>query len=1095
MISRFALKLAIPLATLATAAGTMLPASATTVSATTVSATTAPATTASARHAESGTITGIVLNRRGAPLASLCVTAQSVTSEASTGRVAITSATGRFTVAGLPAGGYDLSYHRCTTHGLISWPGNAADQAMTVLGMHGPARVYVAAGHLTALSPVRVAAGQPSPAANRMPTPPRQRFVKLTAHSRERTSRRFGGISGLVTGPHGKHIAGLCVDLITPAFTQGMEVGPRGGFHTGKILFPGKYLVEFTPNCGFDVDTKSAGNWAPQWYRDKFRQSEAIPVRIRAGQITKGIDAVMRPGAVVSGTVTDPSGGAAPKVCVVLTTPKGDFVAQVKTSANGGYRVEGLDPGRYQAGFFPSCGGPSQFLDQWWPQKLTETSAKTVKVRFGTHRRHVDDRLVRGGTIRGTIRFKTAHGRLLRGVCVDAEPAGQTFGRDFSTASGPKGVYSLRGLPAGRYSISFDHGCGNDANFLFRNFPHPVTARVSKVTGHINIVLKAGAIARGKVTDKVTGKPLSRICVFIDDADAVTETRADGSFSVEQIPPGRSEVDFENCGNHGSFAPQSYHGQLNPVAANRVVFRGGRVTGHLDAAMTPGGTISGTVTAASGKPLSNVCAEAIPVGDVAIDGSDAIGDDGFFGTSVKGSYSISNLPAGQFQVAFSTCDVEPNVADQWYPDQAQPGKAARINVSPGSRISHIDAVLQKAGSISGQIIGASANPIVCITVTSESAGLEESGQLFFGTGYQIDGLLPGRYTVEFEPCGGQNLATQWYDRAGFSARARAVAVRAGQITGSVDAHLVKGGSITGRVVSKETGKPLPGVCVSAEDTSANFFGFGGTNSSGHYRVTGLNTGTYRLTFASCSDLELRPVVSARLHAVTGRTVAGPDVAMSAQREGAITGTVRSGAPHPTRTAGVCVDAIPVAGQDDGAFEGVATTDRGGFYHLSGLVPGRYKVFLGDPACYTDPGGLVPQWFDARSSPKTATVITIHPGQTMRSVSAVLKPDGWISGTVSGPASPARALAGTCVVATPVTGHQAPMLAISAASGHYRLGPLTPGRYLVKFSAGCGTSGIAPQWWDDARSAAKASPVLVTVGATHSGIDATMKPAK
>lgn len=995
-------------------------------------------------------------------------------------------------MAGLPAGSYELSYRKCTTHGLISWPGGAAEHAMTILGAHGPARIYVTPSRVTMLSPVRVAAGQSSPAAGQLPTPRPERFVQLTARPRGRTSQRFGGISGLVTGPHGKPIAGLCVEFITPGITQGFEIGPSGRFRTGKTLFPAKYLVEFSPRCGIDFDTKSAGNWAPQWYRDKFRQSAAIPVRVKAGQVVKGIDAVMRRGAVISGTVTDPSGAAAPKVCVLLTDAKGDFVAQVNTSAHGGYRFEGLDPGRYQIGFFPSCARRNQFLDQWWPQKLSEASAETVKVGFGTHRRHVNDRLVRGGTITGTIRFKTAHGQLLKNVCVIAEPAGQVFGQVFSTASGPRGVYSVRGLPAGRYTLSFVHGCGNDANFLFRNFPHPVTARVSKITSHINIVLKAGAIARGKVTDKATGKPLAGICVFIDSADNIARTKADGSFSEDQIPPGRSEVDFENCDNPGSFAPQSYNGQLNSVTANLVDFRGGRVTGHLDAAMTPGGTISGTVTSTSGKPLSHVCVQAISAGDVAIDGADAIGDGGFFVESVKGSYSISNLPAGVFQVAFSDCDLGPNVADQWYLNQAQPGRATRISVSPGSRISHIDAVLPKAGSISGEITGEGANPIICVTATRKSDGLEQS-QLFFGNGYQLGGLLPGRYTVEFEPCGGQHLATEWFDQADSAATAKAVTVRADRTTGSVNAHLVRGGSITGRVVSKETGKPLAGVCVSAEDTSRTFFGFGSTNSSGHYQVTGLNTGTYRLTFASCGGTELRPVVSARLRVVIGRTVPGPDVAMSAEREGTITGTVRSGVRHPAGTAGVCVDAIPVAHRNNGVFGGFATTDRGGFYRMSGLVPGRYKVFLGDPACYTGPGGLVPQWFDARSSPKTATVITIHPGQTMHSVDAVLKPDGWIAGTVSGPVPAATALAGTCVIATAVAGNQAPMLAISAADGHYLLGPLTPGRYLVKFSAGCGASGIASQWWDNAGSTAKASPVLVKVGATHPGIDAAMKP--
>ncbi len=67
----------------------------------------------------------------------------------------------------------------------------------------------------------------------------------------------------------------------------------------------------------------------------------------------------------------------------------------------------------------------------------------------------------------------------------------------------------------------------------------------------------------------------------------------------------------------------------------------------------------------------------------------------------------------------------------------------------------------------------------------------------------------------------------------------------------------------------------------------------------------------------------------------------------------------------------------------------------------------------------------------------------------------------------------------------------PETAITGASGHYALVGLAPGPYKIRFSTGCGATGLATQWWDNVGTAAKATVVNVTPVTTITGIDATM----
>ena len=68
----------------------------------------------------------------------------------------------------------------------------------------------------------------------------------------------------------------------------------------------------------------------------------------------------------------------------------------------------------------------------------------------------------------------------------------------------------------------------------------------------------------------------------------------------------------------------------------------------------------------------------------------------------------------------------------------------------------------------------------------------------------------------------------------------------------------------------------------------------------------------------------------------------------------------------------------------------------------------------------------------------------------------------------------------------------PVVGVTAADGTYALVGLLPGQYTVEFSVGCGDTGFRAQWWDDAKSAAKATVITVSAGTTIAGINAALR---
>jgi hypothetical protein len=313
-----------------------------------------------------------------------------------------------------------------------------------------------------------------------------------------------------------------------------------------------------------------------------------------------------------------------------------------------------------------------------------------------------------------------------------------------------------------------------------------------------------------------------------------------------------------------------------------------------------------------------------------------------------------------------------------------------------------------------------------------------------------------------------------------------VRVRPRRTTTGIGATLAVGGSISGQVVARATGKPVRNVCVDAFGAATQAFGFALTNKTGHYTMRALATGRYSVFFTPCYAKGPNLVGSTRSAQVKApNAVTGFNARLAAG--GAASGTVTAASRPQTD---VCVEFDPLS--PTGEF-GFAFTGTDGTYVATGLSAGQYHVYF-DPSCDFDVPQFAAQWYNGQPTEATANAITVTVGKTTGGIDATLQPFGEITGTVTGPTK--APVAGECVTAIPVgkdfAGFYSPELAITTKTGAYSLLDLQPGRYKVKFSAGCGDSGFRTQWWKNAGSAAAATVIKVGAGVLVTGIDAALK---
>jgi hypothetical protein len=888
-----------------------------------------------------------------------------------------------------------------------------------------------------------------------------------------------GRIAGTITDQAGQPIKGVCVEAVSRRSGGAAISTKTGSYRTGKLA-PGRYIVVFFAGCG------SKGNWVGQIYKNSENPAKHAFVKVTAGHTATGVDARLKPGGEISGVVTGQAGKKLSNICVapvsVSHKPVYNF-ASIGLSNRGTYHVPNLPPGRYQVLFSP-CTQTSRYLQVWWPNSTTESGAKLVTVRASHPVSGIDQALPVGGKISGIVTDSSS--TPLSGICVFANGGKSTGFASFATQTGTDGSYTVEGLPTGTYQIVLQTGCGNNGNYVTTSTPANIAVTEGQTAAGVDVVMQAGAVLSGSVTD-TADQPLQGICVNIVEQNfgfvASPHTNAAGTYSVSQIPPGTYTVQFTGgCGNKGSYAPQAWD-NTNVTTATPITIKVAETIGDINAVMQTGATLAGHIANTAGKKLSGVC---IAAGSPALmrETAGQLFDD--VAVSSRGSYRLANLLPGQYDVLFANgCGASnTDYALQWFRSRPDSVGASAVWAAAGATTSGVSATLLPGGALSGLTHNAAGHGLsaFCVQATNLATGSQRPmfGISFVGgtlSAYSLSELTPGPYRVVFGgSCAGGNYATQWYRRSATERGATRVIVRASHTTKGINSALVRGGTISGHVTAAGTSTQLKNVCVFAQDVSQPaFFGFSQTNKQGFYRVVGLNTGRYELSFAPCTsggagnaaDLLLPRLIQVR----TGHPTGGVDAALSPG--GTIAGSVTGGSPTASQPD-VCVTANggSVAASDE------VSTGADGSFQMQNLPPGNYHVsFAAQPDC--DEAGLfAPQNY---SGP-----VSVSAGATTSGIDVTLGNDGTISGTVTSAAG--QKLTGVCVTAF---GPSGPVVATTSAGG-YTIGSLVPGRYLVQFSAGCGASGLRPQWWRHAASRSKAKAIQITAGASITGINASLR---
>jgi hypothetical protein len=265
----------------------------------------------------------------------------------------------------------------------------------------------------------------------------------------------------------------------------------------------------------------------------------------------------------------------------------------------------------------------------------------------------------------------------------------------------------------------------------------------------------------------------------------------------------------------------------------------------VDAAMAPGGRISGEVTGEANESFAGaeVCASAT-IAERNIGGCAT--------TNAKGDYTITGLEAASYKVHFQV--FRRNYATQYYDGVSRASEANAVTVPAGGEVSEIDAELKMGGEITGTVTGPGGEPLefayVCAlgepegeTRPSWCATTEGNGE------YTIVGLPSGSYTVRF--VGGDGTAPRYYGGAYVAKEASLVAVIAGSKRSGLDAALSTGGEIRGKVTAAASGKDIKGVkvCAAPVEDAREAAGCAQTSAHGEYTISGLDPGSYVVEFS------------------------------------------------------------------------------------------------------------------------------------------------------------------------------------------------------------------------------------------------------
>ena len=880
-------------------------------------------------------------------------------------------------------------------------------------------------------------------------------------------------ISGRVTNSAGEGIAGVWV--------YAYEAVSGSYYNTGISQVDGSYTITGLSTGSFKVQFVSNGSgYFVQWYNNKSSQELADAVTVTAGATTSNIDATMILGGSITGRVTDASGAAILDAIVVAydsNNTGGPNVSYAKTDADGNYNLQGLPTGNYRVEF---DGTGSGFFRQYYNNSPDMAGSAPVSVTVSKATTGVNASLVKGASISGVVTNSSGAG--IQGVFVTDYDVNNNWAA--YTITDVSGNYLIQALPTGSYKLRYQGVSGYLTQWYSNRASSELADAVSVTAGNttpgINATLVLGGTISGKVSNEA-GVGIAGVSVGAFGSYAYgTSTESDGSYVIAGLPAGNYNLQF--YGNDAGYISQWYSNKTSQELADAVTVTAGNITHVINATMVLGGTITGKVTDSTGAGRGNV---QIRVYDAANpNGSPVV----YALTDSTGLYSAGGLATGNYKLQFYGNDT--GYISQWYSNKASQTLADVVAVTSGNTTPGINATLVLGGTITGKVTNASGVAIagayrVFISVIDATGN--DLGMYIFpltNGNYTIAGLPEGSYKLRFNRNGTEYL-TQWYNNKTSQALADAVTVTAGATTSGINATMVLGSTISGKV-SNSAGVGIAGGYVLAYDaTSGSYITQSSTQSDGSYTISGLPVGSYKLQFSGNNtgyinqwyNNKTSQTLADAVTVTSGNTT--PDINATMIMGCSITGKVTNSSG--VGIAGVYISVIDTNGNDLGMYIWPLSD---GNYTIAGLPAGSYKLrFNSNGTEY------LTQWYNNKASQALADVVSVTTGSTTSVINTTMILTGGISGTVTNLSG--AGISGISVAVFDAATNGSISSASTDIAGFYSVSKLPPGNYVVRFNSTSSSNNYVTVWSNSKPGISTAASVTVTAGNTTSGVSAVL----
>ena len=924
-----------------------------------------------------------------------------------------------------------------------------------------------------------------------------------------------GTVSGTVTA------GGL------PATSAAINVYDASGTVIGSTGYPnstGLYSITGLPPGTYYVRTTYASSgYLNQIYNGVNCGASSCPalttgtaVTVTSGGTSSGIDFVLaQSSGWIRGTVTALGAPVSSVYVYAYDTSGARAGTEGYTNSSGRYTITGLSSGTY---YVKTAYVPYGYFEQVYSGVNCGTACPAVTtgtgvaVIFGATTAAIDFPLAQSGTISGTV---TAGGAPATSTAINVyDASGNVFGSTVYTNNA--GLYSMPGLPPGTYYVrtasapsGYFHqiyngvNCGTTCPAVTTGAG--VTVSSGGTASGINFVLaQSSGWIRGTVT--AGGAPAAWVYVYAYDTSGASTglsgyTNSSGQYTLMGLSTGTYYVKTESVPS--GYVNQIYSG-VNCGATCPVVTTGtgvgvtsGATSSGVDFALAQPGTIAGTVTA-GGTPATST---AINVYDAS---GSVVGPNVW--TNSAGVYSMPGLPPGTYYVKTS-------YAPSGYFNQIYSGvncgasscpsvtTGTAVTVTSGGTASGINFVLaQSSGWIKGTVTAGGAPASSVSVQVYDTSGTEVNWTSTNSAGvYTITGLQTGSYYVRtaYSPSGYLDQIYNGVDCATYSCPAvttgTGVGVTQGATTSGIDFALVQTGWITGTVTAG--GAPVASVTVGAYTAGGAPVGASSvTDSAGHYRITGLPTGSVYVRTSNqqgyvdqaypgmaCPRGSCAAATGTVVNVTDGQTRTG--IGFSLVQGGGLSGAVTAG-------GGVASAYIAVYDVDGKAIGGDVQSSSSGQYTVGGLTAGTYFV----KTTYVATGYLQQVYSGMNCvttcpAVTTGTAVAVAPGGTASGIDFDLVQSGWIRGTVTAGGAPASSVS---VRAYDTTGATAGDYGYTNSSGQYTITGLPTGTYYVKTTST--PSGYVNQIYQGVHcgttcpAVTTGTGVSVTSGATVAGID-------